>query len=799
MTPGLNSSASPRSKRSALPLVLIIVVSLCLQATAVRAGSRNFTVADDISLTEIREPILFSPDRQLFLVVSERGRLDLSQPESSIRFYQTQDIQRFILGPRRRHQIQPLWTITRSTYKDGPIISDVRWLASSNEVVFLERTHRGNNQLFFANVRTKSVIALTPLHQNVTGFDVRSQTRFVYTVFSPAMRQSAEIMQKSVEIDATGRDLSSLIFPDQNRDPSESIYDLGELWASVNGVRVRVVEPESHRFMPIHTEGQRALSLSPNGRFVATALTVTDVPKTWEDRYRSANPSFPHQVRTMHQDPYHLDGRHDISEYVVVDLLSGKVRPLASAPLGNTAGWVGATHADWAADGKSVVLSDTFLSPRVQIVPTTIPRPCDAVVDIPSGKASCVDYMKKEGEDGDAEEWRVYDAHFVRGDENVVAVKYAVHGTVNYHRSSLGVWLRDNAANTNENSFLHISVQQDLNIPPVLIASDTRTHNSRVVWNPNPQLQEFTLGRVSAFQWKDTYQRNWTGGLYRPVNLNPGERYPLIIQTHGFDDHAFQPSGSFPTAFAAQELASAGFVVLQVEDCPVRDSLEEGPCQAAGYEGAISQLSKLGLIDSNRVGIIGFSRTCYYVLHALTLGHMKFKAASITDGVDAGYLQYLTSVDRGDDGLAREYNAMIGAAPFGEGLENWFLRSPEFNMDEIQTPLQVVALGRQSTLLMWEPYAVLRYLAKPVDLLVINTNEHILSNPEARLISQGTTVDWFRFWLQNYEDPSPAKYAQYKRWEVLKVQQQAREREQISSHSSVPARLEQQPSDASSK
>src|SRR5579872_375189 len=779
----LISLAGSASQGRVLALALITAISVWLQATAVRANSTNFTVADDISLIEIREPILFSPDRRFFLVVSERGRLDLNRPESSIRFYQARDVQRFISEPRRLSQISPLWTITKSTYKDGPIISDVRWLTTSDEVVFLAKTHAGDNQLFLANVRTKSVTTLTPFHQNVTGFDVRRQDRFAYTVSSPAIWRT-QSMGHSAGVDATGRDLGSLIFPEENRDPTASIYDLSELWAVVDGVKIRVSEPGSYRSMPIHTEGQRALSLSPNGRFVATALTVPDVPERWETLFRPAYSSFPYRVRTMHQDPYTLDGRHNVSEYVVVDLLSGKVRPLTGAPLGDTAGWGGITHADWAADGNSVVVSDTFVSPKAPIAPKTTIRPCDAVIDIPSGKASCVDYMKNDVVDTDAEGWRVYDVHFVRGDKNVVAVHYAAHGSINYRRSSQGVWLRDDTTISDTNSALHVFVRQDLNVPPVLIANDTRTGSSRVVWNPNPRLQKLMLGHVSSFQWEDAYRRNWTGGLYTPAKFTTGERLPLVIQTHGFADHAFQPSGSFPTAFAAQELASAGFVVLQVEDCPIRDSPEEGPCQTAGYEGAIKRLSSLGIIDPDRVGIIGFSRTCYYVLHALALGHLKFKAASITDGVGAGYLQYLTSADSGNDGLAHEYNAMIGAAPFGKGLESWFLRSPDFNMDKVKTPLQVVALGRQSTLFMWEPYATLRYLNKPVDLVIINTNEHILSNPAARLISQGKTVDWFRFWLQDYEDPNPAKYGQYKRWEALKVQQEAQEREQISSQSS---------------
>ena len=70
---------------------------------------------------------------------------------------------------------------------------------------------------------------------------------------------------------------------------------------------------------------------------------------------------------------------------------------------------------------------------------------------------------------------------------------------------------------------------------------------------------------------------------------------------------------------------------------------------------------------------------------------------------------------------------------------------------------------------MWEPYAGLRYLHKPVELMMLNTQEHVLTNPAVRMASQGGSVDWFRFWLQGYEDPDSSKADQYARWRRLRA------------------------------
>lgn len=243
--------------------------------------------------------------------------------------------------------------------------------------------------------------------------------------------------------------------------------------------------------------------------------------------------------------------------------------------------------------------------------------------------------------------------------------------------------------------------------------------------------------------------------------------------------------GVFPTAFAAQGLAAAGIVVLQIQDCPSTNNPQEGPCNVASYEAAVRKLVADGLVDPDRVGIVGFSRSCYYVLEALTTSELHYKAASITDGVDEGYYSYLTFIGNSTRDTA-DSDAVIGAPPIGEGLRLWLKRSPEFNMDKVYTPLQVVASDRFSLLTMWGAYAALRIRNKPVDLIMLRGGTHIMTNPAERLASQTGTIDWMRYWLQNYEDPDPAKAKQYARWGELRKLQEADRPQQAKESGAAP-------------
>jgi len=100
--------------------------------------------------------------------------------------------------------------------------------------------------------------------------------------------------------------------------------------------------------------------------------------------------------------------------------------------------------------------------------------------------------------------------------------------------------------------------------------------------------------------------------------------------------------------------------------------------------------------------------------------------------------------------------------------ENWLACSPEFNMHKVRTPLLLLQPGVPAVFADWEPYAALRHLKKPVDLIMLQAGTHVMTNPMQRLASETSNVDWFRFWLKVEEDPDPAKAEQYARWRELR-------------------------------
>jgi dipeptidyl aminopeptidase/acylaminoacyl peptidase len=746
---------------------------------AAQEARRRFTVADDIGFNKISPKILFSPDERFFIVQSDRGRLDLNRAESSLRVYSTPDINRFLSQTNTQQEPSPLWSIARSASngEDG-VINSVQWLDDSSGFTFLAKTESGNDQLFLANPHTNKLKALTGEDQSVKAFVFRSEKDFVYAVPSQTAKERAKEWRRSAAVVGTGQSLANLMAPED-----ENAIEVCELWAVVDGKRFRVIDASSKHPVSIHFfDGTESLALSPDGHSLVTIVTVPVVPLEWETLYAPPVPLFFRRVRAGRQDPDALYGITDVNEYVVIDLVKGSVKPLTNAPAGDNAGWFALPiNADWSADGKSVVMADTFIPADKQPALATDNRPCVTVADLSTGKLACVERHHDESAEDYQEMWAPSNAHFVSGKADRIMIRYLSGSTRIYVRAADGSWNAEGPVRepVPENHVVNIQIKQDLNDPPVLIVTDKQGKISRTLWDPNPQLKDIQFGDVSVFKWKAKDGRDWIAGLYKPPDYVKGKRYPLVIQTYGwFNDHDFNPHGAFTTAYAAQELAAAEIMVLQVETCGERGvglvrGVGEAACQIAGYEAAVQQLASDGFVDPDRVGIIGFSKTCYFVMEAITNSTLHLKAASITEGLNYGYLQYVMD---GEGPIAQQAEDDLGARPFGSGLQQWLKRSPGFNMDKVETPLQVVALGFGSparVLYMWEPYVTLRLLKKPVDFIVLTDGDHVLTNPAARMASQGGSVDWFRFWLKGEEDPDPAKAEQYARWRELRKLQQS--------------------------
>jgi dipeptidyl aminopeptidase/acylaminoacyl peptidase len=773
------------SKQMRLTLVLV----LALFTFMLNAEERTFTVRDSIEMNTLSDPetlerdgqAKFSPDGKHFLVVTTRGILQSDQLESCLMVFDTSSISFVkhesaqLAGPPKcaaKLAATPIVEEGATTY--ASIITEARWSVDSKSIFFLGQGQQGDNYLYRVDIRIGKPQQLSPTGYNVIRFDcARKAVVYVVSQTSALDDGPGQTINRDAR-DVTGIDLSAILFPKTRATGDRHL----EVWANEGDRRPTMIAPIPRSLNGNADLDHVVLSISPDGTKAVTLVPVTSVPHQWDsyepyegfERFKIHAENPDRSAITIHVFP--------LKQYALIDLDKKRMMPLVDAPTGDALGYFDSLKAVWSEDGRRLLLTNTFMP--IGGAGTEGPdhplRSCAvASIDLAQRITRCIVPARSQAIGA----WHLQGVSFGVDSDEVLATfatsqqKPAIERYQDTARGWVGPSnVPDRPIISKSSQMIEVHIRQGLNDPPTLTAKSLATGEEVRVWDPNPGLKKISYGEASLYHWKDSSGYEWSGILVKPVGYTKGERYPLVIQTHGFRDWAFVTDGIFPTAMAARPLASAGIAVLQTSRrYDVQGTPQEAGIEAGQFESAVRQLSEDGLIDPKRVGAVGFSSTCFNVESTLILKPMLFRAATIADGVDYSYMQYhLFS----SPGIAAAFEKTNDGKPVGvEGLKKWLMLAPGFRLDEVRTPLRIEGHGEGSPLSEWEIYSSLQLQGKPVDLVYIPDGLHILQKPLERMASQQGNVDWFRFWLQDYQDPDPLKIDQYKRWEHLREMRDA--------------------------
>ena len=331
---------------------------------------------------------------------------------------------------------------------------------------------------------------------------------------------------------------------------------------------------------------------------------------------------------------------------------------------------------------------------------------------------------------------------------------------------------------------------QNTTTPPEIILYKHGDHQVQVIDRLNPEFDHLTLAPSRLVSWQTPEGKLMEGLLILPTSYVSGQRYPLVIQTKAGRGQFLCDGGEYHMpSFAPQPLANDGIAYLVSlggdDSSAYPKGYPGGIAEAVFYsdvwDSAVSSLYKDGIIDKNKVGIIGFSRTGWSVEYALSHAATQYKAATVADNVQYTFAEYWFDHS---NVYARGADAMYGGPPYGSTLKNWMQYSPSFNLEKIHTPLLMEAMGygvREdragstpfNLIPRYEALIGLTRLGKPVEMYYYPDEDHEPNHPQARLASLQRNIDWYRFWLQGYERPNPQDPDQYKRWEYLRELQGA--------------------------
>lgn len=768
---------------------------------------RTFTVEESIKMVKIVEPnvnssalyhpeIKMSQDGKYFVIVTRRGNPATGKNEYNLLLYQSSQVRAFLNDNDGMASLLENTSKSQDKLPESRILAHVTtslnesafqsiaWLEDNKTLAFIgwfdTEEDETSGQVYKLDIRSGILNKLTNHPRPVTGFafNIASQKIVFVSKLPPKLGDDREKSSYLVGV----RLLPSVNNPN---------YEISE-GREANQYYVQDIERAGHALAigQIYNDEipYPLISLSPDG-YRAIVLTPKDpTPLRWKDGYNFLQTSFFKKYFNGFDDNIMLSRAGFLKQFSLIDLRTGNIRPVFDAPTGYILGGLN-IDAHWMPDSNSVILANTALPLDVTDEEEKNRRShmfSTVEYNVDTGRITPITYHTVEKYYAAPDSMETPDGQFwaltlelsgtlkieERKDVNKILpakiFKKIGNKWVPVQESQTATDAVP-AKKTGPNSVLEISIHQDLNTPPEIMAQDKSTGVKKIITDLNPQFQKLTFGRTQILNWKDRNGKDWTGGLVYPPNFKEGQKYPLVIQTHGFNPKEFLidgPSG-VASAYAAQALANKGIMVLQMKDGMEQKYTSLSGTQR-GYEAAIDHLVAMKLIDRKKVGMIGWSATSVPIQHTLLYSEYPIAAAILADSYNIDMGAYGTMFGM-DMKFVEKMND--GAVPWGEGLKKWMANDPTFHMDRLRTPLRLEQYTTPPSL-WWNTYTILKRQHKPVEYYVFNDAYHDLVKPAHRMASQGGNVDWFAFWLKGEEDPDPAKADQYKRWRKLRIQQE---------------------------
>jgi len=682
----------------------------------------------------------FSPDQTRFALVLKKGNLAHDTNEYTLTF-RTRDA----LSSAKAEA-----TLKMESASNREAIKTVRWLSDNRRLLFIGESPAAMPQIYSFDVMTRRLKQITHHANPIVAFDASADGKVIVFEADPPVKDIMDTPEvRRAGFYATGEDLGEILLAGTPSSRSWS-RDSRELFVLTSGrLPQKIATPDG--IWPNLT-----LSVAPNGRYALIEALVRDVPKEWlgyGDRVL-------HEFIAANKAP---TATSLVERYLMLDTNSKTIAPLIDAPKSwEHDGFV------WVDGGRSIILSKAYLPLASISVEEGNERANNRyVVEVNPATHSI---SKITSDSLVAKRW------MAKSKEIVLEAKDAsgATGTKAYRRKGASWDETASVSNITESNRPAVTYEQDMNTAPKIWVAAQPEAEKKLLLDLNPQFSRLCFAKEEQITWQGTDGHPLRGGLYLPPDYQPNHRYPLVIQTHAFDPHKFWIDGPWSSAFAAQPLAARGIVVLQVggaadgRDSLYRSTPSEAPRQMAAFEGAIDYLDRRGIIDRERVGIIGFSRTVFHVAYTLTHSKYHFAAATLADGFNAGYFEEIAFRN-----VTSEHNVVNGGPPYGASLPSWLERAPAFRIAALHSPVRLESYGMASTIEQWEWFSLLSQQKKPVDFLLLPRGTHILVKPSERLASQQGNVDWFTFWLNGEIDGAPKKREIYARWKELRNDQRA--------------------------
>jgi dipeptidyl aminopeptidase/acylaminoacyl peptidase len=265
----------------------------------------------------------------------------------------------------------------------------------------------------------------------------------------------------------------------------------------------------------------------------------------------------------------------------------------------------------------------------------------------------------------------------------------------------------------------------------------------------NPWLRDVRLSKPETYWYDGLDGAKVHAWLMKPLNFQAGHRYPTVLQVHcsmfSWDfNHEFQilAAAGFAVAYFNQRGTTAGYGQAWTH-------ASEGDQGGKDYQEimlGVDELVARPYIDATRMGVTGGS--CGGFMTNWIVGHTDRFAAAVTQRSITNQVSFFGTSDIGPECTEGE----IATNPWRD-LDATWRQSPIAYAAAINTPLLIVHSDEDYRCALEQAeqlFAVLRWMGKPVELVIFEGENHGLSRggrPGNRIERLRRIQGWFEKYL----------------------------------------------------
>lgn len=302
-----------------------------------------------------------------------------------------------------------------------------------------------------------------------------------------------------------------------------------------------------------------------------------------------------------------------------------------------------------------------------------------------------------------------------------------------------------------------ITIESGNDSPDIFVAGPNLAQRKQIS-KTNPFQKQFHWGRTELVDYENKNGVKLQGSLRYPANYKKGRKYPMVVyiyekRSQGL--HRYEvPSEKHP--YNPAVFSAEGYFVFQ-PDIVYRPQ-EPGISALECVVPAVEQVLKTGMVDKDKVGLVGHSWGAYQTAFIVTRSDLfaaGVAGAPLTDMMSMSVSVYWNSGQTNAAIFTQSQGRMD--KPFWQDPENYIRNSPIHGLDNLNTPL-LIAFGDKDGAVDWgqgvQMYNAARWAGKDNLVMLVYPGENHSLRKEENMVDYHYRVrEWFDTHVKGQDAP----------------------------------------------